>query len=81
VSDIVDVVRESNEAFNKRDLKTVIALSDPDIEVEDIPELPEAQVFRGHDGLRELLNLNWEPWDAVQIEVQRLVQEGVERGE
>ena len=74
MSDIVDVVRESNEAFNKRDLKTVIALSDPDIEVEDIPELPEAQVFRGHDGLRELLNLNWEPWDAVQIEVQRLVE-------
>jgi ketosteroid isomerase-like protein len=74
VSQIVDVVRRSNDAFNRGDVETVIALSDPSIEVEDIPELPEAQVFRGHEGLRELLALNWEPWEQVVVRVERLIE-------
>jgi ketosteroid isomerase-like protein len=74
VSEIVDVVRRSNDAFNRGDLDGVIALSDPEIEVEDIPELPEAKVFRGHDGLRELLALNWEPWEAVFVEAEHLIE-------
>ena len=45
-----------------------------DYEIEDIPALPEAQVFRGHGGLRELLTLNWEPWEAVVVEVERLIE-------
>jgi ketosteroid isomerase-like protein len=74
MSGIVDVVRRSNDAFNRGDLDGVIALSDPEIEVEDIPELPEAKVFRGHEGLRELLALNWEPWESVVVEAQRLIE-------
>ena len=74
MSGIVEVVRRSNDAFNRRDVEGVLALSDPEIEVEDIPELPESQVFRGHEGLRALLTLNWEPWEAVVVEVQRLIE-------
>ena len=74
MSAIVDVVRRSNDAFNRGDVEAVIALSDPEIEVEDVPELPEAQVFRGHDGLRELLALNWEPWEQVVVAVERLIE-------
>jgi ketosteroid isomerase-like protein len=74
VSEIVDVVRRSNEAFNRRDLEGMLALAHPEIEVEDIPALPEAQVFRGHEGLRNLLELNWEPWEAVAVEIQRLIE-------
>jgi len=74
VSGIVDVVRRSNDAFNRRDIDGVVALSDPEIEVEDIPALPEAQAFRGHEGLRELLALNWEPWEAVVVEAERLIE-------
>jgi ketosteroid isomerase-like protein len=74
MSEIVDVVRRSNDAFNRGDIEGVLACSDPEIEVEDIPELPEAKVFRGHDGLRELLTLNWEPWTAVVVEVERLIE-------
>jgi ketosteroid isomerase-like protein len=74
VSEIVDVVRRSNDAFNRGDVEAVIALSDPDIEVEDIPELPEAQVFRGHEGLRDLLALNWEPWEQVVVGVEHLIE-------
>jgi uncharacterized protein len=74
MSEIVDVVRRSNDAFNRGDLDGVIALSDPEIEVEDVPALPEAKVVRGHDGLRELLTLNWEPWEAVVVEVERLIE-------
>src|SRR6185295_7804823 len=74
MSEIVDVVRRSNDAFNRRDVEAMIALSDPEIEVEDIPALPDAQVFRGHDGLRDLLVLNWESWKAVVVEAERLIE-------
>ena len=74
MSEIVDVVRRSNDAFNRRDVEAMIALSDPEIEVEDIPALPDAQVFRGHHGLRDLLALNWEPWKAVVVEAERLIE-------
>jgi ketosteroid isomerase-like protein len=74
VSGIVDVVRRSNDAFNRRDVEGVIALSDPEIEVEDIPALPDARSFRGHEGLRELLTINWEPWEAVVVEAERLIE-------
>ncbi len=74
MSGIVDVVRQSNDAFNRGDIEGVVALSDPEIEIEDIPELPEAEVFRGHDGLRALLALNWEPWEAVVVEAKRLIE-------
>jgi ketosteroid isomerase-like protein len=74
VSEIVEVVRRSNDAFNRGDVEGVVALSDPNIEIEDIPELPEAQVFRGHEGLRELLRLNWEPWEQVVVGVERLIE-------
>ena len=74
MSEIVEVVRRSNDAFNRRDVEGMLALSDPQIEVEDIPELPEAKLFRGHDGLRELLDLNWEPWARVAVEVERLIE-------
>ncbi len=74
MSEIVDVVRRSNDAFNRRDVEAMIAVSDPEIEVEDIPALPDAQIFRGHDGLRDLLALNWEPWEAVVVEAERLIE-------
>ena len=74
MSEIVDVVRRSNDAFNRRDVETVVALSDPDIEIRDIPELPGSQIFRGHEGLRELLALNWEPWEQVVVGVERLLE-------
>jgi ketosteroid isomerase-like protein len=79
MSEIVDVVRRSNEAFNRRDVDVMVALSDPEIEVEDVPELPEARVFRGHDGLRELMSLNWEPWQRVVVGVERMIQIDDER--
>ena len=31
-------------------------------------------MFRGHDGLRALLALNWEPWEAVVVEAKRLIE-------
>jgi ketosteroid isomerase-like protein len=74
VSGIVDVVRRSNDAFNRGDIEGVVALAHPEIEIEDIPELPEAQEFRGRDGLRDLLALNWEPWQAVVVEAKRLIE-------
>jgi ketosteroid isomerase-like protein len=74
MSEIVEVVRRSNDAFNSGDIEGMLALSDPEIEVEDIPALPETKVFRGHDGLRELMASNWEQWETVVVGVERLIE-------
>jgi ketosteroid isomerase-like protein len=52
----------------------VIALSDPEVEIEDVPALPGATVSHGHEGLRELLVANWEPWEEVVVEVERMIE-------
>lgn len=72
----VEIVRDSIEAFNRRDLEAMLAATDPDVLIEDIPDLPEAKPFRGHEGMREFLALNWEPWEFVRTEIERLIDHG-----
>lgn len=74
----VEVVRNIWEAFNRRDVDAIVALTDPDIEIEVLPDLPDAQAFRGHGGVRRGIELNWEPWESIRVEVERLIEFGDE---
>jgi ketosteroid isomerase-like protein len=69
----VDTVRQMVQAFNRGDVDGMLRLSDPEIEINDIPEMPESRVFRGRDGLREFLRLNREPWESVTFEIEQVV--------
>ena len=50
----VDLVLESYDAFNRRDLDAYLALIDPEVELTPrIMELEGGSYYRGHDGVRE----------------------------
>jgi ketosteroid isomerase-like protein len=72
----VDVVRDAWDAFNRRDLDAIVALTHPDIEAAVLPDLPDAQPFHGHDGVRRGLALNWEAWESMRVEVERVIESG-----
>jgi ketosteroid isomerase-like protein len=74
----VEVVRSIWDAFNRRDLDAIVALTHPDIEADVLPDLPDAQTFRGHAGVRRGIELNWEPWERLHVEVERLIESGDE---
>jgi hypothetical protein len=44
--------REFVEAFNHRDVDALLGLVSPDLEFHPTSLVGEAQVYRGHDGLR-----------------------------
>ena len=74
----VEVVRSICEATTRRDLEAVVALTHPDIEADVLPDLPDAQTFRGHAGVRRGIELNWEAWESIRVEVERLIESGDE---
>jgi uncharacterized protein len=49
----VEVVRRLYEALAAADFATVLAITDPDIEISQTAELPWGGEYRGHDGLAE----------------------------
>jgi ketosteroid isomerase-like protein len=49
----VELVRQAQDAFNRRDLDALLALHDPDVEVApSILKVEGGDSYRGHDGLR-----------------------------
>ncbi|MBN1529047.1 MAG: nuclear transport factor 2 family protein [Thermoleophilaceae bacterium] len=72
-----DVVRRWFEAFERRDMRVVLELAHPEIEVR--PALVgglEGRVYRGHDGLREFVDDVDAIWTAFRIELQELRDAG-----
>lgn len=52
----LDLVRRGFEAFNRGDIDAMLELLDPEVEWSQSPETaPEAAIYRGRDGVRELL--------------------------
>ena len=51
----VEIARRLLDAFNRNDVRGVIAEFDERCELDEPPEMPDrpAQGFRGHDGIRE----------------------------
>jgi ketosteroid isomerase-like protein len=47
----VELVRTIYDLFRSGDTDGALALHDPEIEVHDRPEVPDPQVYRGHEGV------------------------------
>ena len=49
----IELAKQANDAFNRRDLDALLALIDPEVEFTSrIVELQGGRPFRGHDGIR-----------------------------
>lgn len=64
------------EALNRGDLDAASARLSPDFEFIPPPMLPEGEIYRGPDGLRQI----WERWssafDNFRIEVEETIEAG-----
>jgi ketosteroid isomerase-like protein len=48
----VEIVRRNYEAFTRRDIDAWLESVREDAELHEVSEIPDAAVYRGHEGLR-----------------------------
>jgi ketosteroid isomerase-like protein len=65
-----DLLLRFVEAFNRRDVDFVVADLDPEAELHEWPEAPGSQSYRGPDGVRRALEVWFEAWEWMKVEVQ-----------
>ncbi len=74
----VEVVHLVLDAWNRRDLDSMLALSDPAIEYVNAPAAVEPGTRRGHQGLVTVLRTQWEALADVRQEIARVHVRGDE---
>lgn len=65
----LDVLRNFVEAFNRRDVDLVASDLSPDLELHEWPEAPGAQSYRGPDGVRRALEVWFDAWEWMKVEI------------
>ena len=65
----VEIVREANTAFNRRDLDHWIEFFDPEIEYHDAPGLPDGGVHRGLEAFRRHAESYLSAWSDARVEL------------
>jgi ketosteroid isomerase-like protein len=65
----LELARAGYEAFQRSDLQTVLALTDPEVEIYLPPTLPNSGTFRGHEGYVTWIGQWLEAWEDFRIEV------------
>jgi ketosteroid isomerase-like protein len=75
-ADPADVVRRLVDAFNAFDVAAVLELCAPDVVVEENPAFPDASTYRGHDGVRTMLERWAESFADVRAEVDEVTVQG-----
>ena len=65
----IEVVRATFAAFAARDIETVLALADPDVEFTAVTgeHAGRTAAYRGHDGLREYFRDVASVWDELRL--------------
>ena len=73
----VEMVRGGFEALNRRDIDVWIDGFHGDVEVHDLPTIPDAPVYRSHDDLRNWVETMFEVWtEDSYYELVELLPEG-----
>lgn len=68
--DNLELAKQVMAALTRRDLETVLALADPDVEWHAFfAELGEGGVYRGEDGARQWLRDLEDAWETISVEV------------
>jgi ketosteroid isomerase-like protein len=75
----VEIVRRVYEAAARRDPATVLALYDPEVELD--PSRLQAvalfeRVYHGHDGLRRFFREWHEAWEGIEYDYDELIDAG-----
>jgi ketosteroid isomerase-like protein len=74
----VEITRRMVDAWNRRDLEALIALSDPDVEYVNSPTAVEPGTRRGLDEVRAVARAQWEILLDGRQEIDRIYDRGDE---
>ena len=70
--DVEELARGIIEAYRRGDLEWLLEHTEPDVEIVQVPEIPDAQTYTGHDGLVDAL-LDWpRQWEDFRIKPERI---------
>src|ERR671925_26772 len=72
----VEIVRRGFEAFQRGDTEAILDDVDPDVEVHEPTDLPDAQVFHGHPGLLATVEKAQAMFDDIRIEAEEFTDAG-----
>jgi ketosteroid isomerase-like protein len=78
-AEMSEVVRRAYDAFNRRDVTAFWELSEPDIEMQDLSDMPGAQTLCGHAGIERFFEDNWGTFENPWGEVERVLEAGPDR--
>ena len=73
----IDIIRQSIDAFNRRDADAMRALAGDDFEYDWTRSMgPDRGVFKGPDGFLEFMNAQWEMFDPLVLEADDFIPRG-----
>lgn len=73
----MELARAAYEAFNRRDLDAAFEVLDPEIEWHTSPRfIRGGRTFRGHDGVREVLDSFFATFDEFRTEPREFIDGG-----
>jgi ketosteroid isomerase-like protein len=74
----VEIVQRVLDAWNRRDLETLLALSNPEIEYVNSPTAVEPGTRRGFEGITAVWQTQWEILLDGRLETDRIYDRGEE---
>jgi uncharacterized protein len=72
----VELVRTIYDLFRSGDTDGALALQDPEIEVHDRPEVPDPQVYRGHEGVLSSLRVTRAAFKGLDMVPEEFLDAG-----
>ncbi len=76
MSENVEVVRKTIEAFNSEGVEAALAHFDPEVEWLGPPEWLEKHLYKGHDGIREIAAVWRENFDEYTLDLEEAIEAG-----
>jgi ketosteroid isomerase-like protein len=76
MSENVEVVRRTLEAFNREGVEAALAYFDPEVEWLGPPEWLEKHLYKGHDGIREIAAVWGENFDEYRLDLEEAIDAG-----
>lgn len=73
---IAELLERGYAALQRGDLDAMLKLLDPEVEIRDRPESPDAGVYHGREGVLEALGLNEDAFESFELEPERFVEMG-----
>jgi ketosteroid isomerase-like protein len=72
----IELMRRGYDAWLRRDLGGMLSLLDPDVEVHDRPEAPDARSYRGHEGVLTALQVSLDAFEDFRLVPERFYDAG-----